>query len=368
MYDKSKVETFFKYGDFKKGLSYIESFLRKEPDNPEFLNDYGVLYSFAYDFQAGRKYLHKAIEFQDNYKDAILNLTELYIQNNLPFSAINVLKSTNISEFDELKSKLAKLESEYIPEKVTFYIPVYNVEKYIGSCIKNILAQTYPVFEILIIDDSTPDKSMEIAEQFKEKYPDLIKLITHSHNKGLAAVRNTAIENARGDFLATVDTDAVPEDTFLETIMMEFKKRNKEKVAGIGGKLLEKNSVFVTDRWREVHMAQHWGDKRCEPDFLYGSTSVYKIEALRDAGGFDEYYRTNFEDCDISSKLKAKGYKLIYIPEAVAVHLRKDNLESIVNTYYNWVATPYKRNFDNFEVLIEKKSAKWEKRNWRVTP
>ncbi len=354
MYDKTKVEKFFKFGDFKKGLSYVETFLRKEPDNPELLNDYGVFFSFSYDFYSGRKYLHRAVELKNDYREAIENLFELYLKENLPFSAIKVLKNTDISSYVDLGEKLQKLKKENIPEKVTFYIPVYNVEKYIAACIENVLLQTYPVNEILIIDDASPDDSIKIAEKYREKYPELIKIIKHDKNKGLAAVRNTAIENAKCDFIATVDTDAMPDDIFLETIMMEFKKDKNKKFAGIGGKLIELNSVNVTDRWREIHMAQHYGDTSKEVPFLFGSTSVYRKEALEDVGGFDEFYRTNFEDCDIAEKLKQKSYKLFYTPKAVAYHLRKDNLIGIVNTYYNWVTTPYKKNFDNFRVLSEK--------------
>ena len=85
MYDKAKVKKYFQKKKFKKGLSYLENFLRKEPDNPELLNDYGVLFSFAYNFYLGRHYLHKAIEIKNDYKEAIINLTEFYLQHNLPF-------------------------------------------------------------------------------------------------------------------------------------------------------------------------------------------------------------------------------------------------------------------------------------------
>ncbi len=352
MYDKNLVENLFKHQEFKKGLSYVEKFLRKEPENHEYLNDYGIFYSFAYDFRMGKKYIQKAVALKPDFYEAILTLTELYIKNNLPFSAIKVLENSNIKNYSDLQQKLVELKNNFIPEKVTFYIPVYNVEKYIDSCIKNILNQTYPLMEILIIDDASPDSSMKIVLKYKEKYPELIKIITHETNKGLAAVRNTAINNARGDYLATVDTDATPEDIFLETIMTNFK--NKKNYAGIGGKLLEENSIYVTDRWREIHMAQHWGDKPCEPEFLYGSTSVYKIEALKDVKGFNEYYKTNYEDCDIAVRLKKKGYKLYYTPDSKAYHQRKDSLKSLINTYYNWVATPYKKQFNNFEILSKK--------------
>jgi radical SAM superfamily enzyme YgiQ (UPF0313 family)/glycosyltransferase involved in cell wall biosynthesis len=354
MYDKAKVKKYFQKKEFKKGLSYLENFLRKEPDNPELLNDYGVLFSFAYNFYLGRHYLHKAIEIKNDYKEAIINLTEFYLQHNLPFSAIKVLTNSDISKYDDLMQKLETITKTYKAEKVTFYIPVYNVEKYIESCIKNILKQTYPIYELLIIDDASPDNSILIAEQYYNLYPSLIKIIKHEKNKGLASVRNTALLNAKGDFLATVDTDAVPEDIFLESIMMEFNKKQNKSIAGIGGKLLESNSIYVVDRWRDIHMKQHWDKEVSKPPFLYGSTSVYRIEPLHKVGGFNDEYKTNYEDCDISFKLKNKGYTILYTPDARARHLRKDTLKSVIDTYYNWVAAPYRKEFNNFKTLEQK--------------
>ena len=330
--------------------SNIESFLRKNPLAPELLHYYGLYLSNEYGLQYGKKYIQKAIKIKKNYKKAINDLIDLYLKNNLPFSAIKVLKYSDISQFEDLQKKLSDLEDKYIPEKVTFYIPVYNVEKYIKSCIENILRQTYPIYEILIINDATPDNSIAIAEQFRKKYPDLIKIIHHKENKGLAAVRNTAIENAKGNFLATINTDAIPDETFLEIIMMEFLKDNSEKIGGIGGKLLEQHSIYTVDRCREVLMRQHYGDEKVEPQFLFGSTSVFRLSVLKEIGGFNPIYKTNFEDCDISNKIKNSGYKLLYLPNAIANHQRQDTLKTLLITWYNWVSAAFKPNFFNLEV------------------
>ena len=353
MYDPKKVEDFFKARKFKQGLAYVENFLRKDPNNPEYLNDYGLFFSYVYGFEWGQKYLHRALEQQKDYYPAILNLVEFYLKNNLPFSAIKVLENACIEQYQDLQEKLTRLKSTYQPDLVSFYIPIYNVEKYIEMCIQNVLKQTYPICELLIIDDASPDNSMSIVHKYQENYPNLIKIITHPTNKGLAAVRNTALAHARGEFLATVDTDAIPEETFLEKIMMEF-HRHSDKLAGICGKLLELNSITVTDRWREVHMKQHWGDKICEPAFLYGSTSVFRKEALKKVGGFREALRNNGEDMDISAKLKQHNYQLLYLPQAKAYHLRKDSLKSVVNTFYNWVMPSYVDGLDNFTQLLQK--------------
>lgn len=86
---------------------------------------------------------------------------------------------------------------------VSVIVPVYNVENYIAQTIHSVLNQTYPYFELLIIDDESPDRSIEICQQFNDSR---IKII-HQQNRGLAGARNTGIRHAQGDYLAFLDSD-----------------------------------------------------------------------------------------------------------------------------------------------------------------
>ena len=86
---------------------------------------------------------------------------------------------------------------------VSVIVPTYNVEEYISRTINSILAQTYSNFELLIIDDESPDRSVEICQQFKDSR---LKIISQK-NRGLAGARNTGIRNAKGEYLAFLDAD-----------------------------------------------------------------------------------------------------------------------------------------------------------------
>jgi glycosyltransferase involved in cell wall biosynthesis len=88
-------------------------------------------------------------------------------------------------------------------KKVTVIIPVYGVEKYITATVQSVLEQTYKNFELLIIDDASPDRSIEICQQFTDAR---IKII-HQANRGLAGARNTGIRHAQGEYLAFLDGD-----------------------------------------------------------------------------------------------------------------------------------------------------------------
>lgn len=96
---------------------------------------------------------------------------------------------------------------------VSVIVPIYNGEKYIASCLENIIAQTYKNLEIIVVDDGSTDQSSDIAN----KYP--IKLISHDKNRGLSAARNTGIDAAKGDYIHFMDVDdGISNDYYLEMV------------------------------------------------------------------------------------------------------------------------------------------------------
>jgi len=213
-------------------------------------------------------------------------------------------------------------------EKVTLYVPCYNAEKYISECLDGILKQTYPLDEILIIDDGSTDKTVEIVSN----YP--VRVIRHGTNKGLAAARNTGFKNACGEYVASLDADCVPEPDWLEKLMKNF---TEENIAGVGGKLIEKYTNTLANKWRAVHMRQNMGDEKIiNSGYLFGSNNVFERRAVEEIGYYNEKYRTNYEDVDLSNRLKEKGYTLIYDPEAEVYHLLKDTISSLLDRSWRW--------------------------------
>lgn len=87
-------------------------------------------------------------------------------------------------------------------------IPFYNVETYIEECIRSVEEQDYPKdnFEIICVDDCSPDNSRLIVQRLMNEYPN-IQLICHKENKHLGGARNTGIKNAKGDWILFVDSD-----------------------------------------------------------------------------------------------------------------------------------------------------------------
>jgi glycosyltransferase involved in cell wall biosynthesis len=90
-------------------------------------------------------------------------------------------------------------------KKVTVIVPVYKVEKYIATAVASVVAQTYQSWELLIVDDGSPDASVAICQQFNDPRIQII----HQANHGVSAARNTGIRHAQGEIIAFLDGDDV---------------------------------------------------------------------------------------------------------------------------------------------------------------
>lgn len=90
--------------------------------------------------------------------------------------------------------------------RLSIVIPIYKVEEYLPKCLDSVLLPGREDYEILAVDDGSPDRSGEIAEEYAARHPGLIRVI-HQENGGLGAARNTGLEAAEGEFLLFLDSD-----------------------------------------------------------------------------------------------------------------------------------------------------------------
>ena len=97
---------------------------------------------------------------------------------------------------------------------VSIITPCYNGEKYLAETIESVLSQTYPDWEMLIVDDGSSDRSAEIAQRYADADPRVI--VMRQRNKGSAAARNKGIRYARGQYIALLDADDLWDARFLE--------------------------------------------------------------------------------------------------------------------------------------------------------
>jgi len=139
---------------------------------------------------------------------------------------------------------------------VSIIIPVYKVEKYIKKCMQSLLDQTYEGFEALIVNDGSPDTSIELAKSIVGDDPRFIFL--EKENGGQGTARNLGLDHAKGDYIAFLDSDDSYTHDMLEVAVNELSKDSSVDILAFGinrvdeqGFLLSKtagdNSIVSTD-------------------------------------------------------------------------------------------------------------------------
>lgn len=142
--------------------------------------------------------------------------------------------------------------------KFSIVIPVYNVEKYLNTCLNSILNQTYKNFEVIIVNDGSSDKSQDIIDVYKEKDPRFQAFV--KNNGGVSDARNYGIEHCTGDYLLFIDSDDYIEKDLLKELSSVLKKRKydiikfKMHLVSETGKILEK--VEETSSSKEINLKE----------------------------------------------------------------------------------------------------------------
>jgi GT2 family glycosyltransferase len=257
--------------------------------------------------------------------------------------------------------------------KVTVIVVNYNSEakwSIIGSCLKGILSLSYRPLEIIIVDNGSADKSLELIKQLvsevKQSQDFNVRIIKLSKNYGFAIANIIAYKfrDPASKYIALINNDAFPEANSLEKLV-EALERN-ERIAGVQGAILAWDGSyiltyggFVTDhgllRGGIAAFMESSVVNKLKPiavTYVDGAYSVYRIEALEKAGGlFMPYFFMWGDDYELGIRLWRAGYILLAIPLVVAKHyagasaqLNRPNTPyeppklSYIYEYWRWVS------------------------------
>lgn len=137
-------------------------------------------------------------------------------------------------------------------EKVSIIIPVYNSESTLKRCIESVINQTYKNIEILIINDGSKDKSLNIMNEYKNKDERII--VINQKNKGLSGARNTGVNNATGDYITFIDSDDYIKPNLVKDTIKIFEEyecdvvRNNYELSYENGKTKLRNEMYEENR------------------------------------------------------------------------------------------------------------------------
>ncbi len=163
---------------------------------------------------------------------------------------------------------------------VSIVVPMYNVEKYIETCLNSILAQTFQDFEVIIVDDCSTDRSAEIVQTYKDPRINLFRRI---ENHGENATRNFGMDLSRGKYVYFMDDDDAILENTLE-IFFNAAEEYQSEIVYMDSFYFVKNPDFKYQGNIPIHKGI-WGDPkphmlsknlidRMQTDFLHGGTIV----------------------------------------------------------------------------------------------
>lgn len=106
--------------------------------------------------------------------------------------------------------------------KLSIIVPIYNVEQYLRKCVDSVLNQDYEDYEIILVDDGSPDGCPQICDEYAAKHENI--RVVHRENGGLSAARNSGIEEAKGEYVMFVDSDDYIEPNVLRGLMEQVER------------------------------------------------------------------------------------------------------------------------------------------------
>jgi len=135
-----------------------------------------------------------------------------------------------------------------LEDLVSIIIPVHNVEKYIGRCLESVINQTYQNIEIILIVDSSTDKSEDICLQYKNKYNRII--LQKSENKSAGKSRNLGIDLVKGKYVCFVDSDDYIDKNYIYNFCSKIKETNADAVF-CGYNKIKDDELIVYSKYNE---------------------------------------------------------------------------------------------------------------------
>lgn len=218
--------------------------------------------------------------------------------------------------------------------KVSVVIPNINgkniLEKNLPKLLRAVENPKNNIIEVIIVDDGSSDDSIPFLNQ---NYKGKIKLIKHTKNRGFSAAVNTGARSSRGDLLLLINTDVIPERSFLEPIIPLFKDKKVFAVsaheAGYGSA-----KGYFGDGYIQLAMGPE--NNITHPSFyVSGGSGVFRKSIWQELGGMDEKLLSPFywEDIDLCYRAYKRGYISLWNPKGKVVHEHESTISKFPKNY-----------------------------------
>lgn len=212
---------------------------------------------------------------------------------------------------------------------ISIIVPIYKAESYLHRCVDSLLAQTFTDFEILLIDDGSPDRSGQICDEYALQ--DSRIHVIHKPNGGVASARQCGIEQARGEYTIHVDPDDWVEPEMLECLYAKAKSEDADMVIC---------DFYAENGEERIYVRQQPSDLKHETvlrelfQHLHGScwNKLIRRNCYYEYNLFFPKNLSYCEDLFVCCSLLLYNIKVAYLNQAFYHYVRNENENSMVRT------------------------------------
>lgn len=225
--------------------------------------------------------------------------------------------------------------------ELSIIIPSYKRCDLLNKLLKTIIqhssektSKVLPVFEIIVVDDGSPNLSEKENMLNELDFPFPFTFLKQK-NAGPASARNHGLKHAQGRFIAFLDDDALPEKNWFHEILQGYEKN--DTIAGISGKNITLDPQTLTEKFLDhiQHLNQHQYKEDGSVAYMCTVNCSFKKSVLDQVKGFDESFRYPAgEDMDISFRVRKLGYIFQHNQNAIVFHKHRQSLFQLYKMFF----------------------------------
>jgi cellulose synthase/poly-beta-1,6-N-acetylglucosamine synthase-like glycosyltransferase len=239
----------------------------------------------------------------------------------------------------------------YMP-KVSLIVATYNEEDIIGKKIENILKIDYPKdkLEIVFVDSST-DNTLQIIKGFKETSGLSVQILEEKVRKGLASALNLGYGSAKGDIVIKTDCDMFLEKNSIKEIVKYF---SDPQVGAVTGRVIISNECNVEIGYRNVFETLRIAEANLDSTYLFNPFCAFRKDLIEPIDP-----KSVADDAELALKIRKKGYKTIYSPNAIAYESSPTSFKGRISQKSRRAQGHVRLLFQNLSILFNPKFGKF---------
>jgi biofilm PGA synthesis N-glycosyltransferase PgaC len=221
-------------------------------------------------------------------------------------------------------------------------LAAYNEEQIIGRTLRSVLASTYPLAEIIVVNDGSSDRTSEEVREVREiaRHDPRIHLI-EQQNTGKAGALNAGLRHASSEIIVTLDADTILIPETISRLVRHLAADETGRLGAVAGVVRVGNRERnLLTRWQALEYLTQIGVERAAQDVMGaisivpGACAAWRKTAIQEVGGYTEV--TLAEDCDLSLSLHRAGWRVTQDDEAIAFTEAPETVDALLDQRTRW--------------------------------